>query len=211
MPIKTFATVLGLVVLVGFWCDNYTRAVSRVTGGRAVETRDVVTMRKMRFRVVTTGTAASTAPPSSFKSKDVFRFAIKGVQIQDQDKIAFTIEGPDGRVDLGSSAFDNGNFLTLRRRRATAVLNFPPYQFPKTRLRFNPNHARINFFSGKGLAQATPVLSALGLTTGNPITVTMHVRRPGDGDFDFVFTGQFRIRHTLRRRSQLHVYRANGQ
>ncbi len=208
MPIRILTLMLALSVMASFLADPGSLATSG-SDARAIETRDVVTMRKMRYRVVTTGSAVSSTAPA--KPKDVFRLTILGVQIQDQDRLSFTIEGADGRVDLGSPTFLNSDFIVLRRRRGNGSLNSDPYLFPKVRLRFNPQRGRLNFFSGKGVAQATPVLSTVGVTSGNPITVTMHVQRPGDGDFDFVFAGMFRIRHSVKGRSQVHVYRANGQ
>jgi hypothetical protein len=75
-------------------------------------------------------------------------------------------------------------------------------------MRYNPRRTRLRFFSGRGLAQMVPIITALGRTENNPITVIVHVQRPGVGAADFEFEGRFRIRHKIKRRTQMHIYRA---
>lgn len=214
MPIKTVACVLAIAGVLCFWFSNPVKATPGAKVMRTVETKSNYRMKRMRYRVITTGTV--TSGPFANLQKDVFRFVIFGIQLQDRDRLSFTLEGPDGRVDLGSPTFDGENaFVELRFRKGVnekGILGAAPYSFPEFRMRYNPNKPRLNFFSGKGIAQATPFLSAArGVTSNVPMTLTVHVQRPGDGNYDFPFVGQFRVRHTIKRRGLLHVYRANGK
>ncbi len=206
MPIRIIVSILAAAVVFSLFQDHKggVQAESRVM--RTVNTTPRLGIQKVKYRVITTGSVTSTT--SSYAPKDLFRIRVQGLVLQDGDCVSFSLAGADGTVDIGSPTFAGANpCLTLANRKAKGAIGDSPYLYPKAKLRFNPRRSRLNFSSGKGLAQAAPVLSALGKTTNNPITLTVHVRRPGDGDFDFVFNGLFNIKHNIKRRTQLHTYR----
>ena len=209
MPIKHMVCVLAVLSAVCFWSIGPADATPKDV--ELTQTR-VPTIKLLKFRVVTTGSV--TSGPYANVSKDLFRFIVFGIKLQDRDQLSFSLVGPDGRVDLGSPTFTGDNaFVELRRRRSEAgTLGDDPYPYPKRKLRYNPLKARLNFFSGKGIAQATPFLSATpGRTRNVPMDLIVHVRRPGDGDFDFTFSGQFTVRLSMGRRGRLHIYRGRGR
>lgn len=207
MPIRTAVTALALLAVVCLVKENGAQAFSPAKMVKSVvTTTGDLSLHRAKYRIITTGATSSTA--STAKPKDVFRLIFRGMQFMDGDSLSFSLVGPDGRVDLGSPTFTGTNpALTLINRRARGVIGESPYIFLKAKLRYNPRRTRLMFMSGKGLAQMAPIISALGTTQNNPIDVIVHVRRPGIGDADFTFNGLFKIRHSIKRRTQMHVYK----
>ena len=217
MPIRILATTFALLSIIFIVRENGDQAFHAASSVKSVvTTTGNLGLQKAKYRIITVGVVTTAgmvvSGPTSAKPKDAFRIVVRGMQFQEGDSVSFSLVGADGQVDLGSPTFTGSNpSLTLGRRRAKGALGELPYLFPKARMRFNPRKERLSFFSGKGQAQMTPVITGLGKSEGNRIQIIVHVRRPGFGDADFAFQGLFTIKHTAKRRSELHVYRAKAK
>lgn len=211
MPIKTLVSVLAVASLMSFLAAKPSGASSEAAYMRTITTNPDFGLRIAKFRVMTTG--AVTSAPGSIRPRDMFRAIINGIQLQDGDAVSFSFEGPDGRVDLGSPTFTGPNAsLTLFRRKGRGILGVPPHEFTRSRVIFNHRRKRVLLLATRGTAQATPVITTLAggrptIAENIPINITIHIRRTTEADTSFTVPGRFRVRHSMRRRTQTHIYK----